>query len=124
MFRGAGAGEGQQAAEASGIPTAEVTRIIARALRTGTLPQEDGRYIARLIEQRTDLSQRQAEQRVAEGFENVQNTLDDMEKTAREAADEAREASAYAALWMFVALLVGAFMASLMAVFGGRQRDS
>lgn len=39
-------------------------------------------------------------------------------------ADEARKASAYGALWMFVVLLIGAFAASLMAVFGGRQRDA
>ncbi|KGK43385.1 hypothetical protein LH51_00240 [Nitrincola sp. A-D6] len=40
------------------------------------------------------------------------------------ATDDARKASAYGALWMFVTLLVGAFAASLMAVFGGRQRDA
>ncbi|WP_198411257.1 hypothetical protein [Marinimicrobium alkaliphilum] len=39
-------------------------------------------------------------------------------------ADEAREASAYTALWLFITLLIGAFSASVMAVFGGRQRDA
>lgn len=36
----------------------------------------------------------------------------------------AREASAYAALWIFVALLIGAFSASLAATIGGKQRDA
>lgn len=36
----------------------------------------------------------------------------------------AREASAYAALWIFVALLIGAFSASLAATLGGKQRDA
>lgn len=40
------------------------------------------------------------------------------------ATEDARKASAYGALWMFVTLLMGAFAASLMAVFGGRQRDA
>jgi hypothetical protein len=44
--------------------------------------------------------------------------------TEGSATDEARKASAYGALWMFVTLLAGAFSASLMAVFGGRQRDA
>lgn len=107
----------------SDIPAGEVTRIVAQALRTGTLPEEDERYIGQLIAQRTDMSQQEAEQRVSEGFDKVQTTLGEAEATAREAAEEAREASASGALWMFVTLLIGAFSASLMAVFGGRQRD-
>ncbi|MFN2289156.1 MAG: hypothetical protein ABR578_12570 [Chromatocurvus sp.] len=131
LFRGDPAGGGSAAGEvrelareASEIPVGEVTRILARALRTGTLPQDDKRHIGRLIAERTDLSQQDAEQRVSEGFEKVQTTLKEAETTAREAADEAREASAYVALWMVVTLLIGAFTASLMAVFGGRQRDA
>jgi len=106
------------------IPVREVSRILAQALQTGTLPQEDKRYIGQLITQRTDLTQQEAEQRVSQGFEKVQTTLKNAETTARQAADEARKASAYAALWMAVALLLGAFVASVMAIFGGRQRDA
>lgn len=113
----------QQTGEEAGNQAVEVTRIFAQALRSGTLQEEDERYVARLIAQQTELSQREAQQRVADGFENLQGTLDEMESTTREAADEARKASAYVALWMFIALLIGAFTASLMAVFGGRQRD-
>lgn len=108
----------------SPMPVHEVTRILAQGLYAGSLPQDDQRYVAQLIAQHTELSQQQAEQRVAEGFSKVQTMLQNAENTAREAADEARKASAYAALWMSIALLFGAFIASLMAVYGGRQRDA
>ena len=39
------------------------------------------------------------------------------------AADKARKMSAYGSLWLFISLLIGAFVASLTAVYGGRQRD-
>jgi hypothetical protein len=110
--------------EVRDIPAGEVTRIFARALYAGELPEEDQSYVAQLIAQQTDLNQQDAEQRVSEGFNKVQTMLENAETTAREAADEARKASAYAALWMAVALLFGAFVASLMAVYGGRQRDA
>lgn len=112
------------ARDASEIPIGEVTRIFARALWTGELPEDDERYVGRLIAQWTDLSQDEATRRVSDSFDDIQNTFDEMETTAREVAEQAREGTAYGALWVFVALLIGAFMASLMAVFGGRQRDT
>ncbi len=48
----------------------------------------------------------------------------DAELATLNAADAARSAAAKTSLWTFVALLVGAFCASLAATFGGRQRDS
>lgn len=125
LFRGDPGGSRTGAdRQVSEIPVGEVTRIFTRALSAGTLPREDERYIGQLIAQRTDLNQQEARQRVSQGFEQARSTLNEAETMAREAADEAREASAYAALWMFIALLIGAFTASLMAVFGGRQRDA
>lgn len=124
LFRNDSAGPVQQSDATSEIPVAEVARILARAVRTGNLPQGDVRHIARLIAQRTNLNQQQAEQRLSQTFDDVQFSLREAETMVRETADEARKASAYAALWMFIALLLGAFVASLMAVFGGRQRDA
>jgi len=46
------------------------------------------------------------------------------ETAAREAADKARKASALASLGLFISLLLGAFVASLCAVYGGRLRDA
>jgi len=47
----------------------------------------------------------------------------DAEARAKDAADKARKAGAYGALWLFVSLLLGAFAASLAAAYGGRRRD-
>lgn len=117
-------GPAQQINNVSATPVGEVTRIFARAMRTGTLPQDDARYIGRLIAQRTNLSQQDAELRVADAFNDAQTALDEAKTTALAALEAAREASAAAALWMFVALLIGAFTASVMAIVGGRQRDA
>jgi hypothetical protein len=124
LFRPAGPGqpEASEAQQAASQAT-EVTRIFANALRTGSLPDEDARYVATLVAQRTDLGEREAEQRVRDSFAKVQTTLREAEEAVRSAADEARAASAYAALWLVVSLLVGAFVASLLAIYGGRQRD-
>lgn len=109
--------------EQTAASAAEVTRIFANGIRTGSLPNDDVRYVGQVVAQRTDVSQQEAEQRVREAFTRLQTSLAEAETAAREAADAAREASAYAALWLFISLLIGAFIASWMATFGGRQRD-
>jgi hypothetical protein len=109
--------------EGSDAALAEVTRIFANALRTGSLPDEDARYVARVVADRSDLSEQQAERRVRETFTRLQTTIDEAEAAAREAADAARAVAARTALWLFISLLMGAFIASWMATFGGRQRD-
>jgi len=103
--------------------TAEVTRVFAYALRTGTMPAEDVRQVGHIVAQRTGLTQPEAEKRVTDTLARFQTTLREAEATAKEAADKARKASAYAALWLFISLLIGAFVASLAATYGGRQRD-
>jgi hypothetical protein len=60
---------------------------------------------------------------VTDTIARAQAKLKNTEAAAREAADKARKASSYTALWLFVSLLLGAFVASLAATFGGRQRD-
>ena len=83
---------------------------------------EDVRYLGQLVSQRTGLSQADAEKRVTTAYARLQANLKDAEAAARQAADTARKASAYSALWLFISLLVGAFCASLAATYGGRQR--
>jgi hypothetical protein len=102
---------------------AEVTRIMANSISGGPLPADDSRYLGQLVAQRTGLSQQDAEKRVSDTYAKLQAKARDAETAVREAADKARKASAYAALWLFVSLLVGAFVASLMATYGGRRRD-
>ncbi len=98
---------------------AEVVRIFANAARTGALPDADTQYIAQMIAQRTGVSATEAEAQVR----GAQAKLQQAATEAKEAADKARKAAAYASLWLFIALLGGAFFASLSATFGGRQRD-
>lgn len=120
---GGGGGFEEDRPEQAAAAAAEVARIFANGVRAGTLPDEDVRYVGQVVAERTDLTQPEAEQRVRQAFARLQTTLDEAEIAAREAADTAREASAYAALWLFISLLIGAFVASWMATFGGRQRD-
>lgn len=101
----------------------EVTRIFANALRTGALPAADKTYVAQVIAKRSGVSQADAEKRVDDTFAAYKKAIDDATTKAKEAADTARKAAAYGSLWMFVALLCGAFIASLAATFGGRLRD-
>jgi hypothetical protein len=103
---------------------AEVVRIFVNGLRAGALPQDDVRYVGTVVAQRTGLSQKEAEKRVADTFTSAQTKLRDTQAAAKAAADKARKASAYTALWLFISLLVGAFIASYAATFGGRLRDA
>ena len=109
---------------ASAKDAAEVSRIFLNVSRAEPLPPEDIRYVAQIVAQRTGLSQQDAEKRVADVYAKAQVKLRDAEVAARDAADKARKVSAYSALWLFVSLLIGAFVASLAATFGGRRRDA
>src|SRR5450830_743796 len=102
---------------------AEVMRIFANALRTGALPDADKTYLAQLVARRTGMSQADAEKRVSDKFATYKQNIDDASTKAKSAADTARKAAAYGSLWMFVALLCGAFIASFTATYGGRLRD-
>ena len=103
---------------------AEVSRIFMNVGRAEPLPAEDVQYVGQIVAQRTGLTQQAAEKRVADVYAKAQANFRATELAARGAADKARKASAYSALWLFVSLLIGAFVASLAATFGGRQRDA
>ena len=108
----------------SGATRSEVTRIFVTDMHAGKLATDDRNYLARMVARRTGMSQADAERRVDDIYDRLSKTSADAQAAAKEAADKARKAAAYSALWMFVALLLGAFVASLAATFGGRQRDS
>jgi hypothetical protein len=90
----------------------EADRIFAHALRDGSMSQADNVYLARLISARTGLNESDAQRRVTDVFAHAQ-----------EAAETTRKAIAHLSLWLFVALLSGAFCASYAGTIGGRQRD-
>ena len=117
------AGAAPAAPADSAQSTAEAGRIFAAGLEAGALPPADVTYLGQMVSQRTGLSQADAEKRVNDSFASMKAKADKAKAEAKEAADKARKASAYAALWLFVSLLVGAFVASFAATLGGRQRD-
>lgn len=125
MGSAASAAASAPAARGDDVPVniAEVGRILVSAMSDGALSDTDRTYLGQLVARHTGLTQAQAQQRVADTFAQMQATARQAEVTARAAVDKARKASAYAALWLFVSLLIGAFSASLAATFGGRQRD-
>jgi len=102
---------------------AEVAHIFMNSIHTGPLPAEDLRYVGLVVAQRTGLTQLDAEKRVVETYARVQAKLSEAETAAKQAADSARKAFVYASLWLFISLLIGAFVASFAATYGGRQRD-
>lgn len=114
----------QESWHMAGKDSSEIARIFMNFSRTGPLPPEDTRYVAQLVSRHTGMSQQDAEKRVTEVYARAQAQLDNTEIAAKEMADKARKATAYAALWMFLALLIGAFVGSVSAIFGGRQRDA
>ena len=121
LFRG---GKGSKPSAASPEQASgEVTRIFTNAAATGKLPEEDARYVGQVVAQRTGVSQAEAEKRVNETFNQMQAKAKEVETKAREAADAARKASAAAALFLFLSLLLGAFVASYAGIVGGRHRD-
>lgn len=102
-----------------------VTRIFVRSLANdGQLAAEDRTYLAQLVAQRTNLTQADAERRVDEVYARTQKAVVDTKRAAQQAADTTAKVAAMTTLWMFVALLAGAFFASLAATFGGRRRDA
>ncbi|KAB8064378.1 hypothetical protein [Janthinobacterium violaceinigrum] len=102
---------------------AEIGKIFATGLSTGSLAADDRAYLGQVVASRTGLTQAEAEARVDAVYGRAVKAAADAKAQAQQAADTARKAGAHTALWMFVALLLGAFVASLAATFGGRQRD-
>lgn len=107
-----------------GASRAEVTRIVANSLRTGTFSTEDRTYVSGIVARKTGLAPADAQRRVDDAYNRMKKAADDAIAAAKQAADNARKAAEVAALWTFVALLSGAFFASLAAMLGGRRRDA
>jgi hypothetical protein len=105
-------GNGSAIEKQDGSERAEVSRIFTHDLHQGALPSGDQSYLAQLVSARTGLNAADAEKRVTEVFGEAQ-----------ESTDRVRKAIAHLSLWLFVALLSGAFSASYAGTIGGKQRD-
>ena len=102
----------------------ELSTIVVQSLQDGELNENDKQYVVSIVANYTNLNQQQAEQRVNEVIDRALAKASEAEQAARETMEEALSAATFASLWLFIALLIGAFMGSLMATIGGRQRDA
>lgn len=100
-------------------PKAEVAHIMANAVATGSLAEGDRAYLAQLIAQRSGVSPQEAQKRVDDFIASAMHA----EAKVKAAADTARKKAAKASIYLALSLLVGAFVASVSAVLGGRLRD-
>jgi hypothetical protein len=106
--------DGPRASDARG----EVMHIAANAM-SGAVSDEDRAYLANLVATKTGVSTEEARRRV----DTFIQTVKDASVQAKSVADEARKSAATAALYIALALLIGAFIASVSAAIGGRLRD-
>ncbi|MBB5060533.1 hypothetical protein HDF16_005269 [Granulicella aggregans] len=90
----------------------EVATIFASSLKHGDLTGPDKSYLGHLVSVRTGLSQSDADQRVSDTYAAL-----------KQATEAARKSTAHTLLWIFIALLIGAFCASFAGTIGGKQRD-
>jgi len=101
----------------------EINRILLTDLAAGKISGENRIYLAQIIAKRTGMTQAEAEQRVDLIYAQATQAAAEAKAKATAAAEQARKAAAHSALWMFVALLLGAFIAAISAIAGGRNRD-
>lgn len=97
----------------------EAVHIAARAASTGDISGDDRTYLASLVAAKTGVSIDEAQKRVDAFVADVKDAV----ARAKAAADEARKAAAQAAIYTALAMLIGAFIASVAAALGGRLRD-
>lgn len=126
-----GAQDATNTVQSAASDAREISIIFSHSLQAGSLSEDDAKYLSQLITQRTGMNSDEAQQKVQKTFEQVQQQVEkakqvakDAEEKAKHAAELARKATAYSMLWMFVVLLIGAFIGSVSATFGGRQRDA
>jgi len=115
LFRTDRPAEGASAAETRG----EASRILLRAATNQEVTAADRAYLAQLVAARTGIPVADAQMRVDDAISHV--------KSARtkvlQAADSARKAAAAASFFTALSLVIGAFIASVAAALGGRERD-
>ena len=103
----------------AGEDRAITNRIFVRDLPTGALTQDDRAYLVQTIAARTGISQDEAGQRVDATVAQIKTAEDQ----AKQAADKARKAAAFGSIVTALAMVIGAFIASVAGAMGGRLRD-
>jgi polyhydroxyalkanoate synthesis regulator phasin len=97
----------------------ETTRILARGMETGSVSDSDRSYLVDQVAARTGLSHDDAQKRVDDVIAQEKAA----ETNAREVADAARKSAAVVSIFTALSMLIGAFIASAAAAYGGSLRD-
>jgi hypothetical protein len=98
----------------------QATTILAEGAVNGGVSQADSAYLAQLVAQRTGLAPADAQARVNDVL--TRESADEVK--AKQVADATRKAASAAAIYTFISLLIGAFIASVSGAIGGRLRDT
>ena len=106
-------------ADGDAAAAAQASRILITSAAAREVSADDKAYLGQLVAARTGLSQQEATARVDAVLAQVQAA----KVKAQQVADAARKASATFALLGALSLIIGAFIASVAAALGGRQRD-
>ncbi len=93
--------------------------MLVNGLVEGQLSPDDRAYLDQVVASRTGLSDADAKARV----DAVLTRINDAKVAAQRAADTARKTASAVALVGALSLFIGAFIASVAAAIGGRQRD-
>jgi hypothetical protein len=116
-----GAGSPAPGMDMSSDPRVEAVYIAFHAVANPSqgVSDDDRAYLAQLVQAQTGVAPADAQKRVDDFVSATLNA----ENKARAAVDAARKAAAEASIFTALALLVGAFIASVSAALGGRLRD-
>lgn len=99
--------------------TAQAGRILAAGVANGGIPAADRTYLAQVIVNRTGIPQADAQKRVDDVIAREKAA----EVKAKEVADAARKSASQLAIFTALSMLIGAFIASAAAAYGGSLRD-
>ena len=100
-------------ANASDDVRPEISRLLARAVASGSISTENRAYLAQLVAQRSGIPQQEAEKRVDEAV-----------NAARAAADKARRATVLTGFVTAAGLILSFAAAWWAAMKGGQHRDT
>jgi hypothetical protein len=98
----------------------EANTILMQGMTSTGVSSTDSAYLTQLVSEKTGLSPADAQARVGDVLGREQADV----VKAKQVADASRKAASGAAIYTFVSLLIGAFIASVAGAIGGRLRDN
>jgi len=97
----------------------EAAHIVAHALTNGAFPEADRAYLSFLVAGQVGVPAAEAQRRVDDFIAACNAEV----ARVKAVSDAGRKATAEASFYLALSLLVGAFIASVAAALGGRERD-